>query len=60
MIVARDDVRLLKPNPEGWQHIYGNESLGEYLLVGDSANDRGAAGAVGIDYFEIKHFKEAH
>ena len=58
VIVARDDVRLLKPSPEGWQHIYGDEPLSEYLFVGDSANDHGAAVAVGIDYFEIKHFKE--
>lgn len=58
VIVARDDVRLLKPNPEGWWHIYGGEPLSDYLLVGDSVNDYGAAVAVGIDYFETRHFKE--
>ncbi len=57
VIVARDDVRLIKPNAEGWRHIYGSELLGEYLFIGDSENDCGAAEAVGIDFFEIKHFK---
>lgn len=56
-IVSRDDVRLIKPDPEGWQHIYGGQELSSYLFIGDSVNDRSAAEAIGIDYFEITHFK---
>ncbi len=60
VMVTRDDVRLLKPNPEGWQHIHDDEPLEQYLLIGDSANDRGAAEAVGIEFFEITYFKSPH
>lgn len=57
-IVTREDVKYLKPDPEGWQHIDDGRSLSEYLFIGDSTNDRHAAEAIGIDYFNISYFKD--
>ena len=56
-IVGRDDVRLAKPDPEGWQLIDDGTPRQRYLFVGDSSNDEGAATALGIDYFTIRFFK---
>jgi HAD superfamily hydrolase (TIGR01509 family) len=56
-LVAREDVRLAKPHPEGWQLLEDGTPRRQYLFVGDSSNDAGAAHALGIDYFEITYFK---
>jgi HAD superfamily hydrolase (TIGR01549 family) len=56
-VVTRNDVRYLKPNPEGFLHIY-DPSVPEdrYLLIGDSAHDRRAAEAAGIDFWHTDFF----
>lgn len=56
-IATREDVTYIKPDIEGWQHLYDGTPLKEWLFIGDSSNDRHAAEAVGIDYFNITHFK---
>ena len=56
-IIAREDVKLLKPAPDGWRHVSDHAPKEKFLFIGDSYNDREAASAIGIDYFEIAHFK---
>ena len=53
--VTRNDVDLLKPDPEGFnQHIYDNNTdKSEYLMIGDSQSDKGAASASGIDFYLV-------
>lgn len=54
--VTADDVQLIKPDPEGFSLIYSDKhALSDYLMIGDSTNDSGAAAAAGIDFFEVKH-----
>ncbi|HEX7963895.1 MAG TPA: HAD family phosphatase [Candidatus Saccharimonadales bacterium] len=56
-IVTRNDVRYLKPNPEGFLHIYDPDVPEErYLLIGDSSYDEGAAQAAGIDFYHTDFF----
>lgn len=57
-VVSRDDVRLAKPHPEGWELLEDSTPREQFLFVGDSSNDSRAAQALGIDYFEIAHFKQ--
>jgi HAD superfamily hydrolase (TIGR01509 family) len=52
-IISREDVRQTKPHPEGWQLLEQGIARSEYLFVGDSGNDKGAAEALGIDYFGL-------
>ncbi|MBP7768811.1 HAD-IA family hydrolase [Candidatus Woesebacteria bacterium] len=56
IIVTRSEVRLTKPEPEGFFMIH--EALGgnraEYMLVGDSKNDENAARASEIDFYCVK------
>jgi len=54
-IVPRDRVDFIKPNPEGFKYINvpGNRDKAEYLMIGDSSSDEGAAKNVGIDFFHI-------
>jgi len=59
-IVSREDVRLGKPDPEGWALIkQDTEPLSSYLFIGDSDNDKQAAAHAGIDYFRIRYFKNS-
>jgi len=56
-IVTRNDVRYLKPNPEGFMHIYDMRvPESEYVLIGDSATDRAAAAAAEIDFYHLDFF----
>ena len=56
-IVARDDVNLLKPNPEGFSKIYDPKVAKEkYVFIGDSLNDKLAAQKAGIDLYLIDYF----
>ena len=56
-IVTRNDVRYLKPNPEGFMHIYDPRvPEDEYLLIGDSSHDKKAAAAAEIDFFHLDFF----
>lgn len=58
-IITRLDVRLIKPDSEGFTKIY-NPSIPkqEYLFVGDSKDDAQAAKSAGIDFFHIKYFNK--
>lgn len=54
LIVSRDDVDYLKPNPDGFKLIDDRKtSVDQYLFIGDSSNDEGATKALGMDYFEV-------
>ncbi len=57
-IVSRDEVRYIKPNPEGWKLIDNGTPREKYLFIGDSINDRLVAEAIGIEYFKIGYFRE--
>lgn len=53
-IAAGSDVQLFKPDIEGFYRIYekGNNKK-DYLMIGDSHNDKIAADNAGIDYFYL-------
>jgi phosphoglycolate phosphatase-like HAD superfamily hydrolase len=56
-IVSKDEVKFVKPNPEGFtlfEKFVGNENL--FLMIGDSNSDRGAAHSAGIDFLECSLF----
>ncbi|MBI3103343.1 HAD-IA family hydrolase [Candidatus Daviesbacteria bacterium] len=56
-IISRDDVNLLKPDPEGFTKIYDPQIDKEkYLFVGDSLNDKLAAQNAGVDFYLADHF----
>ncbi|QQS20235.1 HAD family hydrolase [Candidatus Saccharibacteria bacterium] len=57
-LVTREDVRLAKPHPEGWMLLDDSTPREQFLFVGDSSNDAGAAQSLGIDFFEITYFKQ--
>lgn len=51
-IVTGSDVSLFKPDIEGFYRIYKNgQNREEYLMIGDSENDKKAAENCKIDYF---------
>lgn len=54
-IVTKSDVSFTKPNPEGFALIFNHstQKRAEYLMIGDSQNDRGAAQNAGIDFFHV-------
>ncbi len=56
-VIARDDVQYIKPKPDGFNAIY-DESVpkSEFLMVGDSSHDRGAAESAGIDFYLTDFF----
>jgi len=57
-IVSATDVDFIKPNPEGFSHIYKEGvDLKDYLFIGDSKADREASESVGIDFFEVNYFR---
>jgi FMN phosphatase YigB (HAD superfamily) len=47
-VITRNDVRFAKPHPEGWSLLGGGTPRAQYLFVGDSSNDEGAAEALGL------------
>lgn len=56
-IVSREDVKLLKPHPEGFDRIkVGNLPMSSYLLIGDSKSDKEAAEKLGIDFYLEDYF----
>jgi len=57
-LVTRTDVDLIKPNPEGFSHIYKEGTdLKDYLFIGDNIADKKASESVGIDFFEVNYFR---
>ena len=56
-LVTRDDVRLLKPETEGFDLIWDKKTpKSKYLFVGDSANDKKTSERIGIDFYQEKYF----
>ena len=56
-VVTRNDVRFLKPYPDGFEVLRDPDvPKARYLLVGDSSHDRDAAKAAGIDHMIIDFF----
>jgi len=57
-IVTRNDVKYVKPSADGFSLIYNeNNPKSQYMLIGDSESDSGAANESGIDFLNIKEFK---
>jgi len=57
-IVARNDVSLIKPDPEGFQLMYDtNNPKAEYLIIGDRKADEDAGRNAGIDFINISEFE---
>ncbi|KKP71540.1 MAG: hypothetical protein UR68_C0033G0012 [Candidatus Roizmanbacteria bacterium GW2011_GWA2_35_19] len=53
-IVSATDVSLFKPDTEGFYRLYeANQNKKEYLMIGDSENDKKAAKNSGIDYLYL-------
>lgn len=56
-IVTRNDVKYSKPKADGFFLIHDKKSpLSQYLLIGDSRSDSGAAIDAGIDFLNIAEF----
>ena len=54
-IASRETYKLSKPEPDGFQVIFDPQlhAKSEFLFIGNSDNDAGAAKAVGIDFYKI-------
>lgn len=60
VVVSRQEVEYIKPNPAGFKLIYdGKTPKSGYLMVGDSVHDEEAAKAAGIDFYltDFFHFR---
>jgi len=59
-VITQEDVNLLKPYPDGFYLIYnsGTQEREDYLMIGDSDNDKLAAKAAEIDFLRISHNAE--
>ncbi len=55
LIVPINDVALIKPAPDGFELIKNKYPYSpvDYLMIGDSRADAGAAQASGIDFFNV-------
>lgn len=54
-VVTASDVKLFKPDIKGFYRIYiKGQNKKEYLMIGDSDNDRKSAENSGIDYFYLR------
>lgn len=60
-LATRDDTHFMKPHLAGWQLLKEpDKPSSSYLYIGDSLNDQLAARSAGIDFFQIKHFRQKH
>ena len=52
-LVTKGDVSLTKPYPDGFKLIFdpASQDKSEWLMIGNSLNDKGAAEEAGIDYW---------
>lgn len=58
-IITNGDVSQYKPEGDGFSLIHVVDTpLSDYLMIGDSINDEGAAKNAGIDFFRIEYFKK--
>lgn len=53
-IITRNNVYLLKPDPEGINQIIGQDNISDFILLGDGSSDEQTALAVGMDFEWIK------
>lgn len=57
-IVTRNDVNLLKPDPEGFYQIYDPKiSKQNYLLIGDSQADKQVCQKLDLVFYLVDYFK---
>lgn len=57
-IITRDRVDFIKPNPDGFFKFAGADAKREeYLMIGNSKSDSGAAKASGIQYIDVTEFE---
>jgi FMN phosphatase YigB (HAD superfamily) len=53
-----NNVPLIKPDPAGFKIISQDESnKGEFIFIGDSNSDEGAASALGIPFYHVNEVK---
>lgn len=55
LVISRDDVDFIKPHVDGFTKIYNGEDKSLYLMIGDSASDRGLAENAGIEFEKISY-----
>jgi len=56
-VITRDDIMLLKPEPDGFNAIFDKTcDKSGYLMIGDSIWDKEASKKAGIDFFLIDYF----
>lgn len=57
-IITANEVKQTKPNSAGFQLIFQPQSQQkiDYLMIGDSVHDAGAAMNAGIDFFKVEKF----
>lgn len=55
--ISKEEVTLLKPYPDGFGLIFNSQTQerSDYLMVGDNEQDKEAAKAAGIDYYQVVH-----
>ena len=55
-LVTKSEVQLTKPEPEGFYKIFdpSYHKKEEFLMIGDSINDKNAAKNAGIDFYSVK------
>ena len=57
-VVTRNDVYYIKPEKDGFEKINTEHKSPEcFMMIGDSASDRGAAKSAGIDFLHVESFK---
>ncbi|HYD34615.1 MAG TPA: HAD hydrolase-like protein [Vitreimonas sp.] len=66
-VISKNMVQFVKPVPDGFELIFeevadevgANKdiSLEDFLMIGDSSADAGAAQAAGIDFYKVEYFK---
>lgn len=57
-IITRDDVNLIKPNPEGFFLLKDfSETKDDYLMVGDSNGDEEVARSTGVEFLKCTYFE---
>jgi phosphoglycolate phosphatase-like HAD superfamily hydrolase len=54
LVVTRDDMRALKPDPDGWRVISSHFGRRDAIVVGDSWVDGVAAAAVGVPFIAYR------
>ena len=53
-IITRDDVYLIKPDPQGIKMIIQDHDIPEFIMLGDTSSDEQTTLAVGMDFEYIK------